>query len=124
MNSLLHNNFFKYTRLLKKKKPRLRLWFSQPHRGCGCQTIMRLTAVAVIRFITNSYTAQFILGAVHDRILITSQPMKGSNINVDYIPKQYSVGNRDNVVRLQHDKNGKEACEHKVMQAPPQANVF
>ena len=34
---------------------RLRLWYSQPHRGCGCRTIMRLTAVAVavIRSITS-----------------------------------------------------------------------
>ena len=32
------------------------MWFSQPHRGCGygCQTSMRLTAVAVIRSITIS----------------------------------------------------------------------
>ena len=33
-------------------------WYSQPHRGCGCQTSMRLTAVAVAvnRSITTIYT--------------------------------------------------------------------
>ena len=43
----------------------MRLWQSQPHRGCGfgCQTSMRVTAVAVavIRSITNIYISIGIL---------------------------------------------------------------